>query len=86
MGIAILNHPLSTNYPTFWMTRGYGLFGANPLGQYVYQEYHGVENLKEYKLALKKGESALFKFRIIIYEGSGTKERFDREFKNYTKQ
>ncbi|MEO8522449.1 MAG: PmoA family protein, partial [Acidobacteriota bacterium] len=34
--IAILNHPSSTNYPTYWHARGYGLFAANPIGRHAY--------------------------------------------------
>ena len=33
--IAILNHPSSTNYPTYWHARGYGLFAANPIGDFI---------------------------------------------------
>ena len=32
MGIAILNHPASFRYPTYWHVRDYGLFAANPFG------------------------------------------------------
>ncbi len=85
IGIVILNHPNSTNYPTFWMTRGYGLFSANPIGQLVYQKHHQVKNAQPLNLTLAIGESALFKFRIIIYENELTKEQIDQIFKNYTK-
>ena len=33
VGIIIMNHPNSVNYPCYWHARGYGLFSANPLGQ-----------------------------------------------------
>ena len=32
VGIAILNHPRSFRYPTYWHVRTYGLFAANPFG------------------------------------------------------
>ncbi len=32
VGIAILNHPQSLRYPTYWHVRTYGLFAANPFG------------------------------------------------------
>ncbi len=83
IGVVILNHPQSTNYPTFWMARGYGLFSANPIGQYVYQKYHQVEDVQPLNLTLDKGKSALFKFRLIIYENELTKEQIDRIFENY---
>ena len=85
LGIAILNHPRSNNYPTYWMARGYGLFSANPIGQYVYQKYHGVEDPEPYNLTLHPGESARFLFRMLIYEGQRTKQQFDEAFDEYSK-
>ena len=83
VGIAILNHPSSQNYPTYWHARDYGLFSANPLGQSVFQKEVGLEAPEPYNLTLAPGESALFKFRMIIYEGTMSKEQLDREFDNY---
>lgn len=83
VGIAILNHPASTNYPTYWHARGYGAFSANPLGQYAFQKSRKVENPKPFGLTLKKGETAPFKFRVIIYDGSRTKQQLDNAFREY---
>ena len=84
VGIAILNHPTSTNYPTYWHARGYGAFSANPLGQYAFQKSHRAENPKPFNLTLDKGERASFKFRVIIYDGPRTKQQLDSEFRKYT--
>jgi len=86
VGIAILNHPSSTNFPTFWHARDYGLFSANPLGQSVFEAGTGVENPKPYNLTLQQGKSALFRFLMIIYEGPRTKTDLDQKFKEYSKQ
>jgi hypothetical protein len=32
LGVAILNHPASFRFPTYWHARTYGLFTANPFG------------------------------------------------------
>jgi len=85
VGIAILNHPASTNFPTYWHARGYGAFSANPLGQYAFQRSRKVENPKPFGLALRKGESAGFKFRVILYDGSRTKQQLDNEFRTYAR-
>jgi len=85
VGIAILNHPTSTNYPTYWHARGYGAFSANPLGQYAFQRSHRVDNPKPFNLTLDKGETAPFKFRVIVYDGPRTKQQLDKEFKKYTR-
>jgi hypothetical protein len=82
-GIAILNHPTSTNYPTYWHARGYGCFSANPLGQGAFQKGTKVENPQDLNLTLAKGESALFKHRFIFYEGPQAKEQLDQAFDGF---
>ncbi|REG94285.1 methane monooxygenase PmoA-like [Algoriphagus antarcticus] len=62
ISVAILDFPSNPGYPTYWHARGYGLFAANPLGQKALS--NGKDELN-FKLA--KGESATFKYRIIIY-------------------
>lgn len=84
-GIAIYHHPKSVNFPTYWHARGYGCFAANPIGQYDYQKGRGIENPEKRTLSIEKGKTALFKFRMTIYEGSRTKQDFDKEFKQYSK-
>jgi hypothetical protein len=59
--VAIIDHPLNTNYPTFWHARGYGLFAANPLGEKVFTNGKSAKNL-----SLKKGESVIFRYRIVV--------------------
>lgn len=85
LGIAILNHPESVNFPTFWHARDYGLFSANPLGQYVFQKTRGEADPEPFQLTLKKGESALFKFRVILFEGRRSKEELEARFEDYTR-
>jgi hypothetical protein len=84
-GIAILNHPSSIYYPNYWHARGYGLFSANPLGQLAFQRGRKLENPEAYNLTLKPGESALFKYRMILYEGERTAEQIETEFSKYSK-
>lgn len=85
VGVAILNHPDSVNYPTYWHARGYGLFAANPLGQLAFQKGRKLKNPQAFNLTLQPGQSALFKFRLIIYEGPRTKEQLEQQFKDFTK-
>ncbi len=84
VGIAILNHPSSVNYPTFWHARGYGLFSANPLGQSVFQETRGVENPQPLNYTIAAGDSAQFKFKMIIYEGHRTGDQIEDAFQDYS--
>lgn len=83
-GIAILHHPTSIYYPTYWHARAYGLFSANPLGQEAFQSGRGVENPVPYDLTLKPGESALFRFRMVLYEGKRTADQIEAIFHQYS--
>lgn len=67
VSVAIIDHPGNPNYPTFWHARGYGLFAANPLGEKVFTNGKSEKNL-----TLKPGESATFKYRIVIENGKQT--------------
>jgi len=79
IGIVIVNKPGSVNYPTYWHARGYGLFAANPLGQYVFEKTRGKENPQRFQLTLQPGQTAHFGFRVIIYEGSRTIDQIERQ-------
>lgn len=61
VSVAIIDHPKNVNYPTFWHARGYGLFAANPLGEKIFTNGASAKNL-----ALKKGESVTFKYRVVV--------------------
>jgi hypothetical protein len=80
IGIAIFYHPGSTCYPTYWHTRGYGLFSANPLGQLDYLKGRNIENPQPLNFTLQPGQNAIFRFRMIIYEGQKTAEQLERQF------
>ena len=85
IGIAIYHHPESVNFPTYWHARGYGCFAANPIGQYDYQRGTRVKDPQKRSYTLKPGEEGLFKFRMVIYEGSRSKGEFDKEFEQFSK-
>jgi hypothetical protein len=67
VSVIIIDHPQNVNYPTFWHARGYGLFAANPLGEKIFTNGASAKNLQ-----LKKGESATFKYRVVIQSGAST--------------
>ena len=80
VGIAILNYAPSTNYPTYWHARNYGLFAANPLGQEAFQKSLKVKDPKAFALTLEPGKSAHFNFRIVIYDGKRSPEQIEDMF------
>ncbi|MFP4621232.1 MAG: PmoA family protein [Bacteroidales bacterium] len=84
VGIIIMNHPSSVNYPCYWHARGYGLFGANPLGRYMFEDGRGVDNPESLNYEIPAGESGLFRFKMIIYEGHRTADEINEAFDQYS--
>ena len=89
VGVAILNHPASINYPTYWHVRNYGLFSANPLGQADFQKGQARQYRKNkvipLRLTLEPSETAHFRFLVIVYEGIRTHEQMEDRFKEFAK-
>jgi len=83
ISIAIIDHPENPNYPTFWHARGYGLFAANPLAEKVFTNGKSEKNL-----ALKKGESVSFRYRILINNGDKTisAEQLNKQAREFAKK
>jgi len=71
--IAIFNHPSSTNYPTYWHARGYGLFAANPIGRHAYDPKQ-----PERTLTLQPGKSATFRFLILVRDAHLGRDEFQQ--------
>lgn len=76
--LAIMNHPRSTRYPTYWHARAYGLFAANPFGRADFEK--GAPPLN---FSLAPGESALLLYRILVHEGHLTHSQMEAQFKKY---
>ncbi len=79
LGIAILNHPSSFRYPTYWHVRDYGLFAANPFG------VHDFENTKEKvgEHRMKKGESFTIRYRVLFHKGDAEAAGIADAFQDY---
>ena len=87
VGVAMLNHPSSINYPTFWHIRGYGLFSANPLGQgdFLRQSEYKKNPVLPLNLTLDQNESVFFRFKVIVFQGHRTFDDFQSLFTEYVK-
>lgn len=72
INVAILDHPLNVTYPSYWHSRGYGLFAVNPLGLSVFS--NGKTSLN---YTLSKGESITFRYRTIIADRDLSKTELD---------
>ncbi len=82
LGIAILNHPSSFRFPTFWHVRTYGLFAANPFGV---RDFTGEENANG-SYELKPGESFSLSYRVILHCGDTSAAKIEEAFEQYSKE
>lgn len=74
--VVIFDNPKNTGFPTYWHARDYGLFAANPLGQSVFSD--GKETLN---YSLQAGQSATFRYRVLIFSGKLEKVDIEKEYK-----
>ncbi len=80
-GIAILNHPSSFRYPTYWHVRTYGLFAANPFG---IKDFKGPEGDGSHTIL--KGESITLRYRVVLHRGDEKQGRIAESFAAYAKE
>ena len=78
LGVAILDHPSSPRYPTYWHSRAYGLFACNIWGLHDF-----VDKSKDGSQTLEPGQSLHFRYRVVIHPGdtasadiAGTHKKF----------
>jgi hypothetical protein len=77
LGIAIMNHPSSFRYPTFWHVRTYGLFAANPFGE---KSFTGTGD-GSYTLA--PGRSITLRYRLLFHRGDEKAAKVAEAFAEY---
>ena len=77
--VAILDHPKNPGFPTYWHARGYGLFSANMLGAREFSK--GKEELN---FSIEPGQSATFRYRVVILNAGPTPEAIEAEYKKFT--
>jgi hypothetical protein len=79
VGIAILNHPSSFRFPTYWHVRAYGLFAANPFGV---SDFDKLDN-KAGDHTLAKGESFTLRYRVLFHKGDANEAKIADAYKEY---
>ncbi len=82
VGIAVLNHPSSFRYPTYWHVRTYGLFAANPFG--LHDFLGGPANRGQY--TLPAGKSITFRYRILLHRGDEKTGKVAEAFAHYAQE
>jgi hypothetical protein len=69
-GIALLDHPDNPNHPPGWRADEQGLINPN------------VSFLSDWTLAAK--QTRRFRYRLLVYRGSATREQLDRRLEQFT--
>ncbi len=81
VGLAILNHPSSFRFPTYWHVRTYGLFAANPFGLHDFLRDKSVDG--SHRLA--PGESFRLRYRVVLHSGDEKAGEIARVYAEYAK-
>ena len=76
ISVVICDHPRNPGYPAYWHARGYGLFAVNPLG---WKDF--TKGAETYNFTIRKGESATFRYRVIISSGVHLSDKEINELK-----
>jgi hypothetical protein len=79
VGIALLNHPMSFRYPTYWHVRNYGLMGANPFGL---SDFYGDKS-RDGTYSIEAGEKLWFGYRVCVHAGDADGGQVDDVFHGY---
>ena len=82
VGIAILNHPGSFRFPTYWHVRTYGLFAANPFGLHDFADGKAGRGA----CTLPPGESITLRYRVLLHRGDEKAARVAESFAEYAKE
>lgn len=80
VSIGIFDHPKNPTYPTYWHSRGYGLFAANPFGA---KEFTSGKTVLNY--TLEPGQKITLRFRIVISSGNLSKEQTEALYNQFLK-
>jgi len=81
VGIAILNHPSSFRFPTYWHVRTYGLFAANPFGLHDFLKPENVDG----SATLAPGESFTLRYRLLFHKGDEKEGNVAEAFQKYSR-
>ncbi len=81
LGVAIMDHPSSFRYPTYWHARAYGLFAANAFGLHDFYN----DKTKDGSYTLEKGQSMHFRYRVVIHPGDAQAADIAKQFEAWSK-
>jgi len=79
LGVAIFDHPGNPKHPTFWHTRGYGLFAANIFGERDFLR----DKQRDGSVTLTAGGKLRFRYRVVIHPGDTASANIAGLYKQY---
>lgn len=79
LGVAIFDHPSNPRYPTYWHSRSYGLFAANPFGVHDFEN----DKSKNGEMKLAAGEKVRFRYRVVIHPGDAQSAKLAEAHKKW---
>jgi hypothetical protein len=82
VGIAIFDHPANPRHPTYWHTRGYGMFAANIFGVRTFENNKSLDG----SLALDPGQELRFRYRVVIHQGDATTAGIGKLYQQFAQQ
>lgn len=80
--MAIFDHPGDPRHPTYWHTRGCGIFAANMFGVSVFED----EKSRDGSLTLKPGETLRLRYRVVIHPGNAAGAGVGRLYREYARR
>ncbi len=82
VGVAILNHPSSFRFPTYWHVRTYGLFAANPFGLHDFERGKDVDGSH----TVSAGAAMTLRYRLLFHRGDEKSGKVAESFAAYAKE
>lgn len=79
LGVAIFDHPTNPRHPTYWHSRGYGLFAANIFGVRDFTR----DKSKDGSLKLSPGQTLRLRYRVLIHSGGTAEANLSALYKRY---
>lgn len=79
LGIAVFDHPSNFRHPTYWHSRTYGLFAANPFGI----SYFTGDKKADGSYTVPAGKELRLNYRVYIHKGDTQSARVDAHYAAY---
>ena len=79
VGIAIFDNPANPRHPTYWHSRAYGLFAANPFGA---RDFTGDKS-QDGSMTVEPGKTIRFRYRVVIHPGDFRDANIAEFYKRY---